>query len=257
MSCPNGFQVSPTNGRTCVVACPQDKGFETAVVGGMPVCRYKDDNSIRVNLMSVFPPAEGRGLTLETLKGYSQAQENFDKDFAVAYARIDKQKRIGDAFKDLQAAENARDQSPQAYQDARIRYYTLVKGDSWVEEEKTRITNSEVAPKILQYMNSYRDMNSRISQQQQTLDVVNNVKDKVLSMKDEFAYATTTFSKQIDQLKNQINIEKKQRKKESKSWMDLIVNILLVLAGITAIVVLIRRLVMPKRPAYTYSSGYY
>lgn len=250
MSCPNGFQVNPSNGNTCIVRCPDEKGFETAVVDGVPVCRYKNDHTIRVGVTSLFRPADG-----QIDAGYKQAQETFDKDFAVAFAQIDKQTQIADAFKELQAAENARDQSPQAYQDARVRYYTLLKGDTWVNEEKERITNSEVAPKIIQYMNSYKDMGTRIQQQQQTLDVVNNVKDKVLSMKDEFAYATNTFSKQIDELKSQINIERKHRKEEKKSWIDVILNVLIVVFAIVAIIVLFRRAF--RRPAYTQTPGYY
>ena len=255
MSCPSGFQANPTNGTTCVVECPKDKGFETSVVDGMAVCTYKNDNSIYVKLKSVFPPSPGEATTVENMKSYSQAKDEFDKDFAVEYAKIDNKQKIEDAFKDLQAAENVRDQSPQAYQDARIRYYTLLKGDKWINEEKERITNSEVAPKILQYMSSYQDMSTRIAQQRQTLDVVNSVKDKVLSIKDEVAYATDTFSKQISELKNQINIERKSHKEEKKSWIDLILNIVIVVLTIIVIIVLFRRGF--RKSAYTQRPGYY
>jgi hypothetical protein len=269
-NCPSGFQVNPAQGLTCVVSCPGEKGFEVSIVDGVPVCSYKHDSSVFVKLT----PVQGfQGsladpnptITLDSIKEqnpdlynkYAQAMEQFEKDFPIAFSKIEKQQKINDAFKDLQAAENVRDQSPQAYQEARIRYYTLTKGGSWVDEEKTRITDSEVAPKIIQYMNSYQDMSTRIAQQQQTLDVVNNVKDKVLSMKDEFAYATNAFSKQIDELKNQINIERTRRKRESKSWIDFLLNVLLVVAGIVAVGAIIRRQSRMKRAAYTQRPGYY
>lgn len=271
-NCPSGFQVNPAQGTTCVAQCPDNKGFETAVVDGMPACRYKNDKTVFVKLMSVQGvPASGNNssapLSLDDIRRknpqlynqYKQAQENFDKEFPVAYSKIEKQRRIADAFNDLQAAENVRDQSPQAYQDARIRYYTLVKGNGWVDEEKQRITTSEVVPKIAQYMASYEDMNTRITQQQQTLDVVNNVTDRVISMKDEFAFATNTFSKQIGELKNQINIERKNRKEENQSWIDFLLNILVVVAGIAAIIVLARKMLFSDKSfqsAYTQRSYY-
>lgn len=267
-NCPSGFQVNPAQGMTCVVQCPEEQGFETALVDGMPACRYKTDKSVFVKLTTVegIPPGkDNEPITMEEIAAknpqlfnkYKQAKENFDKDFPVALSKVDKQRRIDDAFKDLQAAENVRDQSPQAYQDARLRYYTLVNGDAWVDQEKTRITNAEVMPKIAQYMSSYEDMNTRIAQQQQTLDVVNNVSDKVLSMKDEFAYATNTFAKQIDELKNQINIERKGRQKDNQSWMDFLLNILIVVAGIVAIVVLARKMLVGKAYTYTQPNPYY
>ena len=268
-NCPSGFQVNPVQGTTCVVQCPDEKGFETAVVDGMPACRYRTDRSVFVKLTSApgIPPERDGPvtITLDQMRArnpalfnqYKQAQENFDKEFPVAYAKVDKQRQIDDAFKNLQAAENVRDQSPQAYQDARLRYYTLVNGDAWVNEEKARITNAEVIPKIAQYMSSYEDMNTRINQQQQTLDVVNNVSDKVLSMKDEFAYATNTFAKQIDQLKNQINIERKGRQKDNQTWMDFLLNILIVVSGIIAIVILARRMLVGKAYTYRQQPAYY
>lgn len=267
-NCPSGFQVNPAQGMTCVVQCPVEKGFETSVVDGVPVCNYKSDKRVFVKLMTVPSIQGGRGetVTLDDLKAqnpgmhsrYVQAKEQFDKEFPVALSKVDKQRQVEDAFKDLQAAENVRDQSPQAYQDARMRYYTLVNGDKWVDEEKERITKAEVVPKIAQYMASYQDMNTRIAQQQQTLDVVNNVTDKVLSMKDEFAYATNTFAKQIDELKNQINIERKGREKDNKSWTDFLLNILIVIAGIAAVVVLARRMLRGRAASvYTQPTAYY
>lgn len=267
-NCPSGFQVNPAQGTTCVVQCPEEQGFETAIVEGMPACRYRTDKSVFVKLTTVQGVPAGNGnetITMEQLaernpqlfNQYRQAQENFDREFPVAMSKVDKQRQIDDAFRNLQAAENVRDQSPQAYQDARLRYYTLVNGDAWVNEEKARITNAEVVPKITQYMTSYQDMNTRIAQQQQTLDVVNNVTDKVLSMKDEFAYATNTFAKQIDELKNQINIERKGRQKDNQSWMDLLLNILIVVSGIIAIVVLARKMLVGKPYTYSQQPTYY
>ena len=267
-NCPSGFQVNPAQGMTCVVQCPSQKGFETAIVDGMPACRYRNDKSVFVKLLAVsgvqakqdnspMTLKEIRKMNPELFNQYIEAQEQFNKEFPVVMSKVEKQQQIDDAFQELQTAENVRDQSPQAYQDARIRYYTLVKGDEWINEEKERIVNSEVAPKIIQYMKSYQDMNTRISQQSQTLDVVNNVKDKVLSMKDDFAYTTNTFSKQIDALKNQINIERKHREKENKSWIDFILNIIIVIAGIAAVIVLARRAFSSKKSVYTQSPGYY
>jgi hypothetical protein len=61
---------------------------------------------------------------------------------------------LTDAFRDLQKAENVRDKSPEAYQVARTAYYTLLKGDTWLNEEKQRIAGAEVAPEVQKYQGS-------------------------------------------------------------------------------------------------------
>jgi hypothetical protein len=175
------------------------------------------------------------------------------KRFEVAQSKISTKQQLTDAFAALQSAENVRDKSPEAYQDARIRYYTLLKGEDWMKEEEARIVNSEVAPKVASYVSSYQDMTRRQEQQQRTMDVVKAVKDKVISMKDDFKMTTNVFGKQIAELKSQIEIEKRRsldEKQEVQSWFDFVVNILVVVFAIAAILAIVRKLVStPATPA--------
>jgi hypothetical protein len=191
------------------------------------------------------------------LKGlYLAAIDAYAADSARSLQKVARDVQLADAFRDLQLAENVRDKSPQAYQDARIRYYTLLNGERWIESERTRVQAAEVAPKVQSYMTSYQDMATRRTQQQRTMDIVKAVKDKVVSMKDDFKMTTNVFSKQIGELKNQIELEKKkslQEKEETMSWIHMLVNVLMVVFAIAAIVVLVRKL--SARPAPTSSIG--
>jgi hypothetical protein len=252
--CPSivGSTNSPTDSGTCIFDCSQiDKGWEVQVRNGVPACVYLAQPSVYFSL-STFPALDEKELGL--LEGnklpsvqqqiMSAGQETL-KRFQVAKGKISTKEQIADAFKDLQLAENVRDKSPDAYQDARIRYYTLVKGEDWVNEEKERILKSEVAPTIASYMASYRDMTNRQSQQQRTMDVVRAVKDKVISMKDDFKMTTNVFGKQIAELRSQIEIEKRkgvEEKEEIQSWIHYLVNTLLVVFAIAAILTLVRKL---------------
>lgn len=268
-NCPSGFQVNPTQGMTCVAECPSQKGFDVGVVDGMPACVYREDKSIFVKLTPVMgiqgTAAEPNvSVSLESLKTnkrdlydkYMQALEDFNKKFPVEFAKVEKDTKLRNAFNELQQAENARDQSPQAYQDARMRYYTLAKGDAWIEEEKKRIKDAEVAPRVTQYVSSYKDMTTRLSQQKQTKEIIDAVRDKVMVMQDDFKYSIDTFNKQIGTLKNQINIEKKQREKDNKQWIDFVLNILLVLVGLFTIVVIARKLFSKPKSVYAQGTAY-
>jgi hypothetical protein len=273
-SCIQGFQSSPTTPGRCVPDCPTQQGFELQVRNGIPACVYKTNASVYFTLKNAPGLGDGFVLRVPTLTSfanyarqtgntstyneYKTAKDAYDKDSAVALERVGKSQQLADAFAELQTAENVRDKSPQAYQDARVRYYTLLNGEGWLNEETARITNAEALPKVAQYLATYQDLNTRVQQQQKTSEVVTGVKDKLISMKDDFKMTTDVFSKQIAELKNQIEIEKKAGQIKAGTvmdWMGFLLNVLLVVTAIAAAFVLIRKLLQKQAsPAYTTTS---
>jgi len=272
-NCPSGYVLS-SGGIKCVVKCPSESGFDNRTIGGEDFCVYRNRPEVKVLLKQVGAwtptgPNEKPPATIEDLlpkypswhQAYKEAKDDFDKKMPVVLSQISKENQIADAFKELQTAENVRDQSPQAYQDARNRYYTLLNGEEWINQESQRIAGAEVTPKINQYTQMKTDLTTRLNQQQQTIEVVNAVKDKVLSMKDDFAYTTNTFAKQISDLKNQIQIERKKteiQKVEVFSWIDMLLNIALTVLMLGLVVVIIRKVLKQRQqtPAYTSPSRY-
>jgi len=267
-SCLQGFQNSPNDSSRCVPNCPTQANFELQMRNGVPACVYKSDSKIYFSLKSVSAMAlsivqqipdydaflrYSNNPTWSALVGqYRTAKEDYDKESALALGKIDKDTQLAEAFRQLQAAENVRDQSPEAYQEARVRYYTLLKGDTWAQEEANRIENAEAQPKVNQFLAAYSDLNTRIDQQQRTVDVVTGVKDKILSLKDDFAMTTNVFAKQIADLKNQIQIEKRTKVEETQDimgWIGFLLNIVLVVVLI-ALAIAFGRKLTTKAPAY-------
>lgn len=272
-NCPSGFQSNSASPFTCVVECPTVDGFDLRIIGQQPVCAYRENPSVNVPL-KVVPGIVARNgkptPTLEQLKQqdprayevFMDAKAEFEKRYPVIKAALTRDAQLRDAFKELQQAENTSDRSPQAYQDARIRYYTLLRGESWLNEERNRIAQTEAMPKIVGYLQNYTDMSTRLDQQRRTLDIVRGVKDKLLSLKDDFAYTTNTFAKQIGELKNQIEIEKRQSRAEKQdlvSWIGVGLNALIVLLTIVAVLVVMRKMMKqpsPQQSAYMLSPSY-
>jgi len=260
--CWPGFQISPINANQCVPDCPTQKGFELQVKNGVPACVYKTQPDVYFSLKSM-PALGDRFLTFfpspatvpsdnPVLVEYNTMMDAYNKDSAVALAKVDKDTQLADAFAALQTAENVRDKSPEAYQEARVRYYTLKNGESWVAEEQRRIQNGEAREKAEAYVSEYTNLARREQQQTKTMDVVNAVKDNILSMKDDFELTTGAFAKQLTDLKNQIQMERKKGAIQTASvltWVSTLLNILLVLALIVAVVLLIRK--VTKTPTYT------
>jgi hypothetical protein len=257
VKCPTPF-VS-TDALSCVMPCPTDRKFVRQGMNGAYKCVYSPDPQIAVDLVTVGSvPFDGT--TLEQLQSvnsqkyteFATEKTRFENAITVVYGNIDKQKKIEDAFKDLQAAENVRDQSPSAYQAARTAYYTLVKGPEWINEERTRIGAAEVAPEVQKYRQAVDAVNIRTQEQQKTIDVVNGIKDKVLSLKDDFKYSVNTFSDQMEKVKIQLNMTNRSREQEKDTtwdWVNLILNVLLVAVLVYAVYTFVRRYFISRPPA--------
>lgn len=256
LKCPTPF-VS-TDATTCVMPCPSEKQYVRGQSGGNYTCTYSPDPSRAAVQLVTVGATSFNGSTLEDLRTENPAkyseffseQTRFEQALAIAYGSIDKQNRVQDAFYALQAAENARDKSPSAYQMARTAYYTLIKGDDWVDEEFERVSESEVGPEVQKYRDAVTAANLRNQEQQKTIDVVNGIKDKVLSLKDDFKYSVSTFSDQLEKVKIQLNMENRSRVKEERdntwTWIDLGLNVLLVGVLVYAVFTFVRRYFIAK-----------
>jgi hypothetical protein len=179
---------------------------------------------------------------------YQAEIDRFTNEIAVADANIDKAVKVTAAFNELQAAENARDVAPDAYQAARVAYYTLVKGDTWLNEEKNRIANVEAQPVINDLVGKYQSIQSRRSQQQAVIDSMKGVKDSVLSVKDELSFSVSNFQRQIEDITNQINKDKRDQTiqlAKATSWIEVLLNWLIGLSTLIAIFFLVRYFMRP------------
>lgn len=255
--CPAPFQHA--GGGSCVMPCPADKKFIRRDGAEGLKCTYWPDNTKSVPLV-VIGTTVFDGTTLEDLQRvnpteaapFTTERERFRQALTTLYANIDKNQKISDAFKDLQAAENARDQSPSAYQAARTAYYTLVKGPGWINEERVRVGAAEVAPEVQKYRTAVDAVNVRTQEQQKTIDVVNGIKDKVLSLKDDFKYSVNTFGDQLEKVKIQLNMENRSRVEEKDTtwtWVDLGLNALLVAVLLYAVYTIVRRYFLARAPS--------
>jgi hypothetical protein len=254
MTCPVGLQPIPLSPSICVPTCPTQKGFEFRMKDGVPACVYKQDNSIYFNLSSVSVNASAQAV--------STAINQSQQDAAVQIAKIDKNDQLRNAFQSLQDAENARDKAPDAYNTARVSYYTLLKGDGWKQEEAERVAKSEVLPKLNEYQTQLQTIQNQQNIQQKTIDIVKGVKDNVLSLKDDMKYSVDTFQKQIGILKNQIQIEQhKSQQTEDVVWtlLDTLLNMLLLATLLGLIVVTYRKFFVtqpqPQNPLAGLFSG--
>jgi hypothetical protein len=257
MKCPAPFVSAGL--LSCVAPCPADKQFVRGGGTNGLTCVYGPDNTVSVKL-STLSMVAFQGSTIEDLfrtnparaQEFSTEKDRVERDLAVAYGNVDKDKKITDAFNGLLRAENARSDSPEAYQVARTAYYTLLKGSGWVNEERERIAKADVDPVIKQYRSNVDTIAGQSQQQARILDVVNGVKDKVVSLKDDFTYSASTLGKQLEKVKSQIVMDTRKREAEPETlawtWVDGILNVVLAAALLYAAYILYRKVSTPRPP---------
>lgn len=240
--------MNPAQPFTCIVQCPQDKGFRFEIINGKPACAYETDLKYFVPITPIptINTPEGQPVpSANDIPTFKAELDTFNKNFPPVLAQVARTRQLEDAYKAMQIAENAADQSPEAYQDARVRYYTLLKGDTWKEEEGKRVGKVEAEPVIQSYVQRLTAAQEQNQKQTQTMDVIKGVQDKVLSVKDDLKYSVDTFQKQIRDLQNEILVERhKSTESANTMWtfFDLGLNILLFFLLITLIVVAYRKL---------------
>ncbi len=253
--CPSSFSGWGNQG-TCVSECPHERGFELSVEGGQPKCVYKADRTFFVNLNPVEAVVRRErivNLTIDAVKDidpmlhskYKTEQDRVVQELAILYEKISKDIKLRDAFQRLQDAENARDQAPDAYQQARSTYYTLKDGETWLQREKERMLKAEVEPLAKKFQENRAKALSQFESQRKTVDVVSGLKDNVLSMKDEMKYAADTFQDQLDKVKEAINRERRGRVTETKvsiwDWADFVLNGAIVVSLLYVIYLLVKK----------------
>jgi len=247
--CPTPFE--SVGNLACVMNCPAEKGYERRNVNGDFQCVYKADPQYSTVLNTVSATVFD-GSTLPDLqksdgKAYSEfvkERDRFVNELIVIDGKIDKSVKVKNAFQKLQDAENVRDQAPEAYQQARSMYYTLLKGDKWQEEERQRLLKAEVEPVAKKFVEMKDIALRQFENQRKTVDVVNGLKDRVLSLKDEVKYAADTFKEQLNKVQDAINRERRGRVEETTvsfwDWLDTILNILIV-SGLLYVIYLLYR----------------
>lgn len=260
MSCPAEYTLTPA-GTACTATCPPS--FErTKTDSGEFQCRAISDPTIVIPLLPM--PLLSQGVTFSVTADtantatwantYRDDYKKFTGNVTTAQGKMNNKKQADTLFQKMQDAANGT--SPDAYEAARVAYYSFTSGNEWVTKEKNRIAVNEAQPLIDNYKLQYDQLQRLKNQQKSTIDVVNGVKDNLLSVQDDLEFGVKSFGKQIEDIRNQININKHTKESVLPStvpttyagWWDAILNLLMVVASCVAIYSVVMYMLRPPAP---------
>lgn len=75
-----------------------------------------------------------------------------------------RQKQLDGLKTALDTATTTKDTDPEGYEKARVAYYTLLEGNTWLANEKDTIARQEIEPVLTDYSNRYNDLKDRKKQ---------------------------------------------------------------------------------------------
>jgi hypothetical protein len=181
----------------------------------MAAVQRKSDDS------APFKIEQLKGVDDDAYNRYAAEKIRFDKERAKADLQVDHQAQIDAAAREVLAAGGSDDA-------ANARYSSLTKDpDALNVMYQTQIEKDKG-----KFISDYQFLTNQVYQQQQTLDLIDNLKDSVFTVKDDMEYSVGTFDKQIGDIRNQININRRIRQQATDygSWLNTGLNVLIVLA---------------------------
>jgi hypothetical protein len=86
-----------------------------------------------------------------------------------------KQKQLDSLLTSMKASEN----NPEAYEQARIKYYTLKEGQGWLAQEKERLAKKEIEPVLKSLDEKYESLKSKLNQKTVGRNVSNEIEESM------------------------------------------------------------------------------
>jgi hypothetical protein len=265
--CPMEATPNPGAPFTCVISCIDPSGqdnFELRLVGGSPRCVSKDDPDISVHLLPIptVQRSDTNPFSIDSLKStdkeahlrYSREFDRYKAAMVVAHGNIDRGKQIKAASDAVLAAAG----KDQATVDAAAANYLRITGNT--DEAAYTVDRGirrDLDTATDRFVEEYRFLMNQSNQQQDTLDLITTVKDNLFTVKDDLEYSVGTFDKQVSDIQNQINKNKRIREQavDYGAWMLFSLNIAVVLALLYTIWILGSTFVKKSAPAAPSAGG--
>ena len=107
-----------------------------------------------------------------------------------------RQKQLNGLKTALDTATTNKDSDPEAYEKARVAYYTLLEGNTWLATEKDSIAKQEIEPVLSQYSTQYNELKNRKKQQDIFVNLAATLKNQEKGDEEELAFLNNETGKE-------------------------------------------------------------
>jgi len=213
------------------------------MIEGAQRCVNKSDPDVTIHLVpqtavmrplgddSLFKIADLNASSDAGMRYIAEA-DRFGAELVTALAAVNHDKQVAAAALKLQNAAPG-----DATASAKAEYMALTGDPDSVSYQLDKVATADARKTTDHFLSEYQFLSNQASQQQSTLDLINSVKDNLFTIKDDMEYSVGTFDKQVNDIRNQINLNKRKREQavDYGKWLSMGLNIAIVLALLFAI----------------------
>lgn len=107
-----------------------------------------------------------------------------------------RQKQLDGLKTALDTATTTKDSDPEGYEKARVAYYTLLEGNTWLATEKDSIAKQQIEPVLTQYSNQYNELKNRKKEQDVFVNLAATLKNQEAGNEEELAFLNNETGKE-------------------------------------------------------------
>jgi hypothetical protein len=144
----------------------------------------------------------------------------------------------------MDTAEKNKDQNPVAYSEARINYYTLLKGQGWLVAEKQKVAQEEIEPVLGRYSSAYKALETKDKSQYQ----FKNLAAAVKSHEEDNNLLTKEVQKVQDKtnvIKRNVELSSTQVSSNTTPYLGWILDGIIAVLGLVIVYMLYRWFTKP------------
>lgn len=169
-----------------------------------------------------------------------------------------RQKQLGDLKYALDLAEKNKSTDPEGYEQARIKYYTLLEGQGWLAKEKEAIAKKELDPLITGYTSKYQELKGNEKSQSIFANLAGALKSQESADESENNFLKKQMAKGSDQA-NTLNRMSQLTGVPAGftilPYLSIILDVLIGILGLAVIYMLYSRFLKPVPVEQVLSAG--
>lgn len=136
----------------------------------------------------------------------------------------------------LDTATQNRATDPEAYEQARIAYFTLLNGQGWLNQEKRRIAKNEIEPLVSKYRSEYEALKG----EQKTQSMFKNLEDALKAQEIADEQTGGFLKKQLQAEKDKALIADRLNalgapQSSTTNWLGIAMDILITVLGLVVL----------------------
>jgi hypothetical protein len=121
---------------------------------------------------------------------------------------------------------------PQAYEKARIQYYTLKDGQGWLRQEKERLARAEVAPVLTKLSAQYDNLKAELAKRTEINKYIQMTQAQKITDENRSAFLTKSLKREKDKVDVATRLSELGGGAFTSSWMPIVLDVIIGVLGL-------------------------